>query len=162
MARLIMPPRAGVVLDGDLPRLNRRRLLAGVLLWPACALMAQEADGAGVVVILHPDNPHAADQRFVQRLYTGVLRGWPDGSPAFTLDLPEEHPLRVAFSQQWLGRSVANMRAVWAQHIFTGRGLPPRVIAGEAEMLRLVATNRNAIGYVSAATADASVKAYKR
>ena len=69
--------------------------------------------------------------------------------------------MRAAFSQQWLGRSVANVRAIWAQHIFTGRGLPPRVTSAETEMRRLVATNRNAIGYVSVAMVDASVAAHR-
>lgn len=154
MARVSFPPN----LRPETPGLTRRRLLAGLLLLPAGAALGQ---GTEVVVIIHPENPHAADRSFVQRLYTGALKGWPDGSPAFTLDLPEDHALRAAFSQQWLGRSVANVRAIWAQNIFTGKAMPPRVTSAEAEMRRLVATNRNAVGYVSAAMVDASVKAYR-
>jgi ABC-type phosphate transport system substrate-binding protein len=138
--------------------LSRRRMLAGLLMLPASAALSQAPE---VVVIVHPDNPHAADRNLVRRLYTGALRSWPDGSPAFALDLPEDHALRAAFSQQWLGRSVANVRAIWAQNIFTGRGLPPRVTSAETEMRRLVATNRNAIGYVGVAMVDASVAAHR-
>lgn len=142
----------------QVPGLTRRRLLAGLILMPTASARAQNVE---VVVIVHPDNPHATDRSFVQRLYTGALKGWPDGSPAFTLDLPEDHALRTAFSERWLGRSVANVRAIWAQNIFTGKGMPPRVTSAEAEMRRLVATNRNAVGYVSAAMVDTSVKAYR-
>jgi hypothetical protein len=110
------------------------------------------------VVIVHPDNPHLVDRSYVQRLYTGLLRAWPDGSPAFPLDLPEEHATRASFSQQWLVRSVANVRTLWAQNVFTGKGLPPRITSMENEMKRLVATNRNAVGYLSVSLADSSVR----
>jgi hypothetical protein len=136
----------------------RRRLLVTGLLLPLAPVQARPAD---VAVIVHPDNPHAVTPEFVRRLYTGAIRSWPDGSPAFALDLPEEHALRPAFSQQWLGRSVANVRAIWSQNIFTGKGLPPRVTSAEAEMRRLVATHRNAIGYIGIAMLDDQVKGSK-
>ncbi|MFN9450316.1 MAG: hypothetical protein ACK58U_11745 [Rubrivivax sp.] len=138
--------------------LNRRACLTGLLLMPIVPVYSQSAN---VVVIVHPDNPHAVDRVFVQRLYTGVLRAWPDGSPAFALDLPEEHATREAFSQQWLSRSVANVRTLWAQNVFTGKGLPPRITSVEVEMRRLVATNRNAIGYVAVTQADASLRSIR-
>lgn len=137
------------------PRINRRTWLAGLALLPAISVRSQTAE---VVVILHPQNTYPVDRAFVQRLYTGVLRAWPDGSPAFALDLPEEHATRAAFSQQWLVRSVANVRTLWAQNVFTGKGLPPRTTSMETEMKRLVATNRNAIGYMSGSLVDDSVR----
>jgi hypothetical protein len=138
--------------------LNRRACLTGLLLMPVVPVYSQSAD---VVVIVHQDNPHAVDRVFVQRLYTGVLRAWPDGSPAFALDLPEEHATRDGFSRQWLSRSVANVRTLWAQNVFTGKGLPPRITSMEAEMRRLVATNRNAIGYVAVTQADPIVRSIR-
>lgn len=135
--------------------LSRRSWLTGMVLMPAFSVRSQ---GTEVVVIVHPTNPHPLDRALVQRLYTGVLRAWPDGSPAFLLDLPAEHETRAAFSQQWLARSVANVHTLWTQNVFTGKGLPPRITSMEVEMRRLVATNRNAIGYVAAALTDNSVK----
>ena len=67
------------------------------LLLPLAPVQARPAD---VAVIVHPDNPHAVTPEFVRRLYTGAIRSWPDGSPAFALYLPEEHALRPAFSQR--------------------------------------------------------------
>jgi hypothetical protein len=137
---------------------TRRAWLAGMVLLPAFSVRSQAME---VLVIVHPDNAHSIDRSYVQRLYTGVLRAWPDGSPAFPLDLPEDHATRAAFSQQWLVRSVANVRALWAQNVFTGKGLPPRITSMENEMKRLVAANRNAIGYVSAPMIDSSVRAIR-
>lgn len=138
--------------------LSRRFWLAGMASMPLLALSSPAAE---VVVIVHRDNPHPVDRVFVQRLYTGVLRAWPDGSPAFALDLPEEHAVRAAFSQLWLGRSVANLRALWSQNVFTGKGLPPRITSLELEMRQVVATNRNAIGYITLSMVAEGVKAFR-
>lgn len=124
---------------------------------------ALAAGGEDVVVILNKDNPNAVDLGFVVRVYTGALKGWPDGSPVFALDQPEESASREVFCATVLKKSVANLKAIWSQNIFTGKGLPPRVAgAGDAEMKRLVATNRNAIGYIRASQLDDTVKAVGR
>ena len=114
-----------------------------------------------IVVIVHKDNTQAIDLGYVQQLYVGSVRGWPDGTPAFVLDQPNGSPGRELFSTSILRRSSANVRAIWAQNIFTGRGLPPKVAADE-EIKRIVATNRNAIGYVRASQLDDSVRAIGR
>ncbi|MEX8520466.1 MAG: substrate-binding domain-containing protein [Leptothrix sp. (in: b-proteobacteria)] len=136
----------------------RRRcaLLVCIALLNPCAARADD-----IVVIVNKDNPNSIDRAFVERLYTGAIKGWPDGSPAFVLDLAENDPARALFSTRVLGRSLANMRAIWSQNIFTGKGLPPRVVSPDAEMKRLVATNRNAIGYIRASQLDDSVRAVR-
>jgi ABC-type phosphate transport system substrate-binding protein len=145
----------GAARDLYRPGLSRRAWLTGMLMLPAVSVRSQATE---VVVIVHPENVHAVDRNYVQRLFTGVLRAWPDGSPAFALDLPDEHATRAAFSQQWLGRSVSNVRSLWTQNVFTGKGLPPRITQVEGEMRRLVGTNRNAIGYLPLTLADSSVR----
>lgn len=141
----------------------RRRWLAG-------AAVVLVAIGAGrivsaeepVVVIVHRDNPFDVDREFVRRVYLGTERGWPDGSPVFALDQPEDSDVRRTFCTAVLGRSVANVRAIWSQNIFTGRGMPPKLAPADAEMKRIVSLNRNAIGYVRASQLDATVRAVGR
>lgn len=152
--------------DADARRGTGRR--AFVLRTVAAAMLllgAGQAFAAGddIVVILNKDNPNAVDIGFVVRVYTGALKGWPDGSPVFALDQPEDSATREAFCTSVLKKSVANLKAIWSQNIFTGKGLPPRVAgAGDLEMKRLVATNRNAIGYIRASQLDDTVKAVGR
>ncbi|MBP8307548.1 MAG: substrate-binding domain-containing protein [Burkholderiaceae bacterium] len=116
----------------------------------------------GIVVIVNRDNPNPVDREFVVRVYTGAIRGWPDGSPVFALDQPEDSETRQQFATMVLGKSVANLRAIWSQNIFTGRGMPPKVTTPDSEMKHLVATNRNAIGYIRASQLDATVRAITR
>ncbi len=135
---------------------ERRHWLIAALL--ACSMPRPSLADDPVVIIVNKENTNPIDREFVVRVYTGAIRGWPDGSPVFALDQPEESEARQVFSATVLGRSVANMRAIWSQNIFTGRGMPPKVTGADAEMKRLVATNRNAIGYIRASQVDASIR----
>lgn len=142
-------------------RLKRRSMLLTtawtLMLGPMLGRRSLASGTDDIVVIVHKDNTHAIDRSLVQQLYTGAVRGWPDGSPAFVLDQPEGSEARMLFCTNLLGRSSVNLRAIWAQNIFTGRGTPPKV-APNGEMKRLVAGNRHAIGYLRASQADESVR----
>ncbi len=143
--------------------MNRaRRLLAGLAAGTAMlvATIAHAADG--VVVIVNKDVPHVVDKDYVVAIYTGRIKGWPDGSPVFPLDQGESSAARAEFYAKVVGRSQANMQALWAQNIFAGKGLPPKVASPGAEMKRIVATNRNAIGYILASEVDDTVKVLLR
>lgn len=130
-----------------------RGLILGLGLVVGAVAQADE-----VVVIVHKDNPSQIDAAYVAQIYTGVLKGWPDGTPVFTLDQMEDTPARKLFYIQIVGKSAAAMKAIWSQNIFAGKGLPPKIASPDAEMKRLVASNRNAIGYVLATQVDASVR----
>jgi ABC-type phosphate transport system substrate-binding protein len=121
-------------------------------------VLGAAAHADDVVVIVHKDNTSQIDAAYVAQIYTGTLKGWPDGTPVFALDQMEDTPARRQFYTQIVGKSAAAMKAIWSQNIFAGKGLPPKVASPDAEMKRLVATNRNAIGYVLATQADASVR----
>lgn len=135
----------------------RRRLLAACL---ACAALAARADE--VVVIVHKDNPNPVSPDLVMRIYTGAIKGWPDGNPVMAFDQAEDAQARELFCSLVLRRSPANIKAIWSQNIFTGKGLPPKIAAPDAAMKRAVATNRNAIGYILSSQLDDSVKAIGR
>jgi ABC-type phosphate transport system substrate-binding protein len=138
----------------------RRRFVASLFIAPL--LWSATGHSDNVVVIMHRDNPNNVDLAYINKVYSGALKAWPDGSPVFALDHSEDSELRALFSSHVLHRSVANMRAVWSQNIFTGKGMPPRVVSVDTEMKRLVATNRNALGYISASQLDPTVKVINR
>ncbi len=148
-------------------RVPRARRFAGaftgavtiILLLVTIAPRVASADE--IVVIVNKDNPNQVDRAFVQRIYTGAVKGWPDGTPVFALDQAEGSAAREQFGSKLLGKSQANLRAIWSQNIFTGKGYPPRLAAPDEQMKRLVANNRNAIGYVFESSLDDSVRALR-
>ena len=75
---------------------------------------------------------------------------WPDGLTAYPADLPLESPVRKAFSEVILERSVAAVHAHWLQRIFSGRDVPLPTMGDDQEMVRFVAGRVGTIGYVTA------------
>ena len=136
--------------------LNRLLFTALSILLGAAVTLSAHADE--VVVIVNKDNPNVVDLAYVARIYTGAATRWPDGSPVFALDQPEDSATRASFTAAVIGRSVATVRALWSQNIFAGKGLPPKVVSPDVEMKRIVAANRHAIGYMLASQLDGSVK----
>ncbi|MGE0311718.1 MAG: hypothetical protein AB7P21_08905 [Lautropia sp.] len=148
---------------GTIGRLGATAALsASLALGAALSLHAAPCGAAeAVVVIVNPANPNPVERSFIVGVYTGAIKGWPDGSPVFALDQHENTEARKTFGDTILGKSQANLRAIWSQNIFTGRGFPPKLAAPDDEMKRIVASNRHAIGYILESKVDGTVKVVK-
>jgi len=121
--------------------------------------LANAAWAGDYVVIVNKDNAYPVDKAFVAKVFTGDAKSWKDGSPITAVDLPEDNPVRASFSNDVLGKTVGNVKAQWAQLIFSGRALPPKQAASDDEVKKLVSANKSAIGYIKASSLDDSVKA---
>lgn len=122
------------------------------------ATLSISAWAADVVVIVNKANTSAVDKAFIMKVYTGEAKNWPDGGPVFAIDNAEDSPVRADFISSVLGKSSGNMKALWAQNIFSGKGLPPKVVESDTEVKKVVSTNKNAIGYIKASSVDDTVK----
>ena len=92
----------------------------------------------------------------LMRAYQRVVRN--KGAAAIPVNLADSVPLRAEFDQKALGRSSSQVKAYWSKLVFTGKGTPPKEVASDSEVLELVASNPNLIGYVSAGAVSAKVK----
>lgn len=129
--------------------------ISGVL---AGAMLSVSVWAADVVVIVNKENTNAVDKALVVKIYTGETKNWPDGGPVFAIDQGEDNPIRADFNSSVLGKSSGNMKALWAQIIFSGKGLPPTVADGDADVKKAVIARKNAVGYIKASSVDDSVK----
>lgn len=136
----------------------KRATLNYLLALFASTTLSVSAWAADVVVIVNKANANAVDKALVVKIYTGEAKNWPDGGPVFALDQGEDNPIRADFNSSVLGKSGGNMKALWAQNIFAGKGLPPKVVDPDAEVKKVVSTNKNAIGYIKASSVDDTVK----
>jgi ABC-type phosphate transport system substrate-binding protein len=119
------------------------------------------AGAADFAVIVNKSNTNALDRALVARMFTGDVKSWPDGSPLLLLDLPESDPLRAQFATEVTGKTLTSLKALWAQHAFSGRALPPKVVESDAEVKKLVAGSKNAVGYIKITSVDDTVKVVK-
>lgn len=131
------------------------RLLAAALLW----LSPVSAGATELVVIVSARSPVAAlraDQ--VTDIFLGQAARFPDGAEAVALDQSVGSPLRDEFYAKVAAKSPPLLKAYWSKIIFTGRGQPPKEVAGSAAVRKLVAENPGMIGYIEKSALDATVK----
>ncbi len=74
------------------------------------------------------------------------------------LDLPEGNPLRDDFYKKATERDSAQMKAVWARVVFTGKGQAPVMLPDAAAIKKALITDPKAIGYLDKSQVDATVK----
>jgi ABC-type phosphate transport system substrate-binding protein len=105
------------------------------------------------VVVVNEANPTTELAREeLARIFLKRQVRWSHGTPITAMDQPEGADVRKAFSVAVHDRSATAIRAFWQQQIFSGRDIPPVEKPGDADVMRAVADNLGAIGYVLAGT----------
>lgn len=110
-----------------------------------------------IVVIVHPTNANELNKSSISRIYTGKAKSFPNGEQAIPITQGESSTTDI-FNKSVLNKSSSQLKAYWSKLIFTGKGTPPKVVESDAEIIKLVATNPNVIGYVNKSSVNDSVK----
>jgi ABC-type phosphate transport system substrate-binding protein len=130
-----------------------KKTLAGALL-----LLFANISMAELVVVVHPSNADALDSKLVQRIFLGKEKKFPSGSETVAVNQSADSSLRQSFDQDVLGRSSSQVSAYWSKLVFTGKGVPPKEVSSDAEVIELVSQNPAVIGYIDRASATDAVK----
>jgi len=110
-------------------------------------------------VIAHPGvASNALPTRFVADAFLKKVTRFEGGGVIHPVDLPTTSKTRAIFSDQVLKRSVAAVRSYWQQRIFSGRDVPPPEVDSESQVVKYVAGQPGALGYVSDSTELRGVK----
>ena len=104
------------------------------------ALSAAPAARAEAIVIVGSDSGSVTLEE-LRKIYFQNGGRLQDGHVVAPLDYKEDSVEREQFYQRAFGRSKAQMKAYWAQRIFTGKGNPPRVVESAKEAAEQVAKN---------------------
>jgi ABC-type phosphate transport system substrate-binding protein len=113
---------------------------------------------AGVVVIVHPSNASGLDAAAINRIYTGKEKSFSNGNKAIPISQISTAAATDEFNEKVLNKTSAQLKAYWSKLVFTGKGTPPKEMNDDQEVLKLVASNPDTIGYISSASVDSSVK----
>ena len=126
--------------------------MTSLLLAAALAAAALPAS-AETVVIVSKQNP--ATRMFSEQAAQFFL----GKSAMFTpIDQAEGSPIRAEFYHKVADKDPAQVKAIWSKLVFTGKGTPPKEYNSDAEVRKAVAADPKAIGYISKAAVDDSVK----
>ena len=113
---------------------------------------------AEVAIIVHPSNASTLSEGDISKIYLGKSKKFPGGETALALDKPAGEANRVAFIKNVVGKSETQFKSYWSRLIFTGKGVPPKIISSDAEVVNLVSRNPDMIGFVDASSVSDGVK----
>lgn len=134
-------------------RIVRNCIFAGVLSFASLPAFA------GMVVIASAKSSvKSLSKAEVAALYLGKTSSVPGGGNAKLYDLADANPGREKFYQAATGKSASQVKSVWSRLVFSGRALPPKELASDAAVVKAVAADPDAIGYVDASAVDGSVQ----
>ena len=94
----------------------------------------------------------------VADLFLGRSIRFPGGMQAVPIDRDEGTRAREEFYAAFTGKSPAQVKSYWAKMIFTGRGQPPRSVASDAEVRKILEANPQAIAYVERGALDSGLR----
>jgi len=108
---------------------------------------------ADVVVIVSAQSATAKiTAREISRIYLG------ESNRMTPLDIADPSDSRRQFYIKLTGKDDAQVRARWSKLVFTGKGTAPRELPSAADVVKAVAADPHAIGYVDRSFVNITVK----
>jgi hypothetical protein len=141
----------------NLSIISRAMILAAVLLRSSHLW----ADDLSLHVIVHPTRAGSVTVGEVRAIFLKQQRFWGDGQPIVPVNRGADSEVRERFSHLVFGQSSRQLATYWNRRYFDAGEFPPATLASEEAVLRYVAANENAIGYV-ARTTDGEVSVVLR
>ena len=115
----------------------------------SAALFFQGWGSSGnVVVVTHPDTKvKTVSVEIVKAIYSLEEQAWSDGSKIIPYNLKENGDIKSAFYEA-IGKKPSVLRKHWLRMHLTGEATPPKAVKTAEEMLDVISTTPNAIGYL--------------
>ena len=131
--------------------IHRTRFVA--ILGLVLLLSVTRLHAAGVKVVVHATNAQGTVTKSkVADLFLKRVTRWENGRAVTPVDQSEKSAARAAFTKDLLDKEVVWVKSYWQKMIFSGRATPPAELSSDTQVLELVRTNPDAIGYVSEST----------
>jgi ABC-type phosphate transport system substrate-binding protein len=115
----------------------------------AAALQQARAD---VVVIVSAQSTATITAKEISLVYLAERNTW---TP---LDIAGPSLTRREFYAKVVGKNEAQMKARWSKLVFTGKGSAPKELPSGADVVKAVAADPHAIGYVDSSFVNITVK----
>ncbi len=130
-------------------------LVPAALLWSYVAVAALAAD---IKVIANPSvTTTALSSDELKGIFLETKTSLADGSHVEPVVL-KSGAAHQSFVRQFIGKTDVALETYYRSLAFTGRGLIPKALGSDDEMIRYVARTKGAVGYVSASASTAGVK----
>lgn len=117
---------------------------------------------ADVLVVVNKNNDSELSSEYISRIFLGKKKSFSNGVSAIPLDLTQGNAARTKFVKTLLKKNDQQIKAYWAQLLFTGKGTPPREVDDASMVIDLISKNPSLIGYIDSTELDDRVKVVYR
>jgi hypothetical protein len=134
------------------------RLTTTIHVLLSIAFLCGAAWGSEIKIIANPGvgaSDIAADE--LKGVFLRTKPSLSDGSHVEPV-LAKSGPAHAAFLKEYIGKTDDALTTYYRSLVFTGKGLMPKVLASDADIVAYVAKTKGAIGYVGAAAATPGTK----
>jgi ABC-type phosphate transport system substrate-binding protein len=135
--------------------------VAGPLLFVPADVPA--ADGEYKIIVSATSDVQTVRKRDLAKIFLRKVARWSDGKDAQPVDQSFTTPVRAAFTKDVLRSEglglISAVESYWTQQVYSGRNSPPPVKSSDAEVVKFVAANPGAVGYVKTDARLEGVKA---
>ncbi len=134
-----------------------------ILIAASVTLLISTAVLAEIAIIANPaSSASELDARTAKKLFLGKIRSVPGMSDITLVGQGDDSPIKAEFTQKITKKKPGKYKAYWSRMIFSGKAVPPKELANDAEVKAYVASHVDAIGYVDANIVDDTVKVLLR
>ena len=135
------------------PRVTLATLFTLTLL--TCAMPAL----AEIAIIANPGSGASSlDAKTAKKLFLGKTKAIPGMNTVTLIGQIDESPTKAEFTKVVAKKSIGKYKAYWSKMIFSGKAIPPKELANDAEVKAYVASHADAVGYVNSNAVDSTVK----
>ena len=127
------------------------------------ATTAATAEDEVIVVVVNKANAaKTLDRDELRLIFQTTKRSWSDGENVTPYNLPDDSSLRHGFDAAVLGLDPERVARYWIDRKIRGDAHPPSELLSTALVVKAVAKNKGAIGYVAKGDANDTVKVVAR
>ena len=141
-----------------------KKTLSILLLSSALTLPATASIGGEILIVTAAGNSETSvDERIIKDAFLGKPAHFSNGTEIKAIDRKESTTsVREKFYEEFVQKSLTQMKAYWSQIIFTGRGYPPPVADDLDSLKRTLKSMPGSITYIDASEKDPSLKVLAR
>lgn len=132
-----------------------KKLLVAGLLFSSSAF-------ADILVVVHPSNNNELTEPQIVDIFLSRNSRFADDTIAVPLNQAKNSAARAKFEGSVLKKTASQMKAHWSKLVFRGKGTPPMEAGNDADVISLISTNPNFIGYIDESAVTDSVKVIAR
>jgi len=120
--------------------------------------MSGFANAQIVMVVGAKSTATSVNKEQAAALFLGKSSQLPGAGTPVLVDQSEASELRKTFYNKVADKTPAQVKAIWARLVFSGKASPPKEVLSSADVKKMLASNPDAVGYIEKSAVDNSVK----